>query len=324
MRDWAGSGFGLGSNRMLASEADREATQAVLKQAFEDQRLMLDEFESRVGRALAAQTQGELAQLTRDIPTGPGAPVTGGRAPAGPQLNRWGKEESRGNRFRLVPPVPCPSCGAEIRSVDGDMCYSCGRRTRAVAKRVPHLIRAILVTLPLLDNEPTIVQYLTRAPQDHTAILALTAAVIDVGVRFRSTYPDQDLRIGAWGLSGMEYLSADDIWMLDLTLDVLYMLALELTRAGSQRRDLDDHDDALISMLRRIFGELHDPRWGDDYADDALIRFLGRIAAALHDRRWKRALRQAGAGPAQFRQLRAHVPPRASYPRQELAPTARH
>jgi hypothetical protein len=315
MRGWAGFGFGLGPNRMLASEADREATQAVLKQAFEDQRLMLDEFESRVGRALAARTQGELAQLTRDIPTGPTAPTTGGRAAARPRLNRRGKEEPRHSRFRLVPPVPCPSCGAEMDSLHGGMCYSCGRRTRAMAKRVPHLIGMILVTFPLLDNEPAIEQYLTRAPQEHAAILALTAAVTDVGVRFRSTYPDEDLRAGAWCLSGMGYLSPNDIWMLDLTLDVLYMLALELARTGAQRRDLDDPDDALISSLRHIFGALHDRRWGDDYADDALIRFLGRIAGAMHDRRWKRALRQAGAGPAQFRQLRAHVPPRASYPR---------
>lgn len=312
MRDWAGLGFGLGPNRMLASEADREAAQEVLKQAFEDQRLMLEEFESRVGRALAARTQGELAQLTRDIPTGPTVPVTGGRAPARPQLKRWGKAEPRHSRFRLVPPVLCPSCGAEIGSFHGGVCYSCGRRTRAMAKRVPHFIGMILVTFPLLDNEPAIEHYLARAPQERAAIRALLAAITDVGVRFRGAYPDKDLRAGAWCLSGMGYLSGDDIWMLDLTLDVLYMLALELARTGAQRHDLDD---TLIGCLRDIFGALHDPRWGDYYADDALIRILGRIAGVIHDRRWKRALRQAGAGPAQFRQLRAHVPPRASYPR---------
>ena len=53
---------------MLASEGDRERTQGVLKQAFEDQRLTQDEFESRVGSALSARTLGELAQLTRDLP----------------------------------------------------------------------------------------------------------------------------------------------------------------------------------------------------------------------------------------------------------------
>ena len=53
---------------MLASEAERERTQAVLKQAFEDQRLTQDEFESRVGSALAARTLDQLAELTRDLP----------------------------------------------------------------------------------------------------------------------------------------------------------------------------------------------------------------------------------------------------------------
>lgn len=56
------------SGGMLASAADREAAQAVLKQAFEDERLTQDEFESRIGRAVAARTQGELFQLTRDLP----------------------------------------------------------------------------------------------------------------------------------------------------------------------------------------------------------------------------------------------------------------
>lgn len=56
------------SGGMLASAADREAAQAVLKQAFEDERLTQDEFESRIGRAVAARTQGELHQLTRDLP----------------------------------------------------------------------------------------------------------------------------------------------------------------------------------------------------------------------------------------------------------------
>lgn len=62
-----------GPGGILASEADREACQAELKQAYEDQRLTLDEFEARVGRAVAARSQGELAQLTRDLPQ----PVTG-------------------------------------------------------------------------------------------------------------------------------------------------------------------------------------------------------------------------------------------------------
>jgi hypothetical protein len=54
--------------QMLASEAERESCQAVLKQAFEDQRLTQDEFESRVGSAISARTLDQLAELTRDLP----------------------------------------------------------------------------------------------------------------------------------------------------------------------------------------------------------------------------------------------------------------
>jgi hypothetical protein len=60
---------------MLASEAERERCQAVLKQAFEDQRLTQDEFESRVGSAISARTLDQLAALTRDLPASPPATI---------------------------------------------------------------------------------------------------------------------------------------------------------------------------------------------------------------------------------------------------------
>ena len=281
MSYWAGFGFGPTSNRMLASEADREATQALLKQAFEDQRLMLDEFESRIGRALAARTQGELAKLTRDIPTGPTAPVIGGRAPARRQLNRGGKEEPRCRQFRLLPPELCPSCGSVMKSYHDGRCYKCTTQSLARTTGVPDLVAKILVNLPLLELEPAIEQCLTRAPQEHSAILALTTAIADAGVRIRDTHPNEDIR-----QSGLQYLSADDIWMLDLTLDVMYMLAGQLPGKSSP--------------------------WDDDH--DRIPRGLGYLDQATHDRRWKRALRQAGAGPAQFQQLRAQVASRSAPP----------
>src|SRR5215831_6001623 len=71
----AGMAYGAGGGdqpippgQMLASEAERERCQAVLKQAFEDQRLTQDEFESRVGSAISARTLDQLAALTRDLP----------------------------------------------------------------------------------------------------------------------------------------------------------------------------------------------------------------------------------------------------------------
>ena len=70
---------------MLASRTDRDATQAALENAFADERLNQDEFESRVGRALSARTLGDLAELTRDLPVTPGqAPAPGQYAVPGP------------------------------------------------------------------------------------------------------------------------------------------------------------------------------------------------------------------------------------------------
>jgi hypothetical protein len=70
---WYGTDYGDDPQpgETLASESERLATQAVLKEAYEEQRLTLDEFESRVGRAIAARTRGELARLTSDIPAEP-------------------------------------------------------------------------------------------------------------------------------------------------------------------------------------------------------------------------------------------------------------
>ena len=77
---------------MLASESERLATQAVLKEAYEEQRLTLDEFESRVGRAIAARTRGELARLTSDIPAEP--------APAEPPQQKLQRQHARPRRNR--------------------------------------------------------------------------------------------------------------------------------------------------------------------------------------------------------------------------------
>jgi hypothetical protein len=55
---------------MRASHLDREHVVVVLKAAFTQGRLTKDEFDLRVGRALAARTWAELAALTADLPAG--------------------------------------------------------------------------------------------------------------------------------------------------------------------------------------------------------------------------------------------------------------
>jgi len=71
---------GAGGHSLLrASHAQREQIIGVLKAAFVQGRLDKDEFDLRVGQALASQTRAELAALTADIPgtpavSGPGRP----------------------------------------------------------------------------------------------------------------------------------------------------------------------------------------------------------------------------------------------------------
>jgi hypothetical protein len=63
----AGAG---GRGHLRASYADREQMTEILKAAFVQGRLDKDEFDLRVGQALASRTYAELAALTADIPAG--------------------------------------------------------------------------------------------------------------------------------------------------------------------------------------------------------------------------------------------------------------
>ena len=57
--------------RLRASHPDREHVISALKTAFVQGRLDRDEFDSRVGQALASRTHAELAAITADIPVVP-------------------------------------------------------------------------------------------------------------------------------------------------------------------------------------------------------------------------------------------------------------
>jgi hypothetical protein len=91
-----GPGDGLpaamaGCGRLRASDADRDQVIDVLKAAFVQGRLTKDEFDARVGAALAARTYADLAAHTADIPaTLPGAQPAGkiARRPARPQMTK--------------------------------------------------------------------------------------------------------------------------------------------------------------------------------------------------------------------------------------------
>jgi hypothetical protein len=59
-----------GRGHLRASHADREQVTETLKAAFVQGRLDRDEFDLRVGQALASRSYAELAALTADIPAG--------------------------------------------------------------------------------------------------------------------------------------------------------------------------------------------------------------------------------------------------------------
>jgi hypothetical protein len=58
-----------GRGRMRVSHADREQVVDLLKAAFVQERLAKDEFDLRIGQALASRTLAELTALTADIPS---------------------------------------------------------------------------------------------------------------------------------------------------------------------------------------------------------------------------------------------------------------
>jgi hypothetical protein len=63
-----------------ASDADREAIADQLRRHHTDGRLDQDEFQERLEKCFAAKTVGELAELTRDLPTDQSRHAAGGRS----------------------------------------------------------------------------------------------------------------------------------------------------------------------------------------------------------------------------------------------------
>jgi len=81
-----------GRGHLRASHVDREQMIDALKAAFVQGRLTKDEFDTRVGRALASRTYAELAMATRGLPAGPAGaqlPRKPPRRPPGKAV-RWG------------------------------------------------------------------------------------------------------------------------------------------------------------------------------------------------------------------------------------------
>lgn len=138
------------------------------------------------------------------------------------------------------------------------------------------VIYLTLSALAAMGGESSVEQYISAQPSAQQAILALSRSVARAGIRMAKSDPkaviDDHLRL----------FSADEIWMVNLAIDVVAMLGTGGSLHGSTRvlvfdklKELDRHVDS---------------------------------------HQWRKLVAKAGAGPAEFHELRAHVPPHKPRP----------
>jgi hypothetical protein len=177
----------------------------------------------------------------------------------------------------------CPSCRGAIRFAEPlrspvtDQASQAGLVPPGLDyEAVAAFIKLTLMSLSLLSGDPVVQQYASAAPDAQRAISELSRAVAAAGTRVRDTG-----QLRGYFDQDLRYYTAQEIWLFDLAIDVLAMLG--------------------------ALGGLP-PRTRASVAQD--VRLLdGHVR-----HRWKKAVRQAGGGPAQFRELRAHVPRHQPHP----------
>jgi hypothetical protein len=136
---------------------------------------------------------------------------------------------------------------------------------------IPEFIRLTLSLLGSLANDDVVQQYIAAEPQALGAIRALSTAVAAAGGRIR----DSGRMHGSFD-DNLRLYTADEIWMIDLAIDVM-------------------------AMLETLGGLAPDTR-------APIIRHLGSLDDEVRTLHWKWEVHKAAAGPAEFRELRAHVP----------------
>jgi hypothetical protein len=181
------------------------------------------------------------------------------------------------------PPSACWNCGAPAGSANSSTCAEChasffedpspcltpaGLDYDAVT--IPFIDRTISV-LNRLNDEPAVRQYARAHPDACRAIVALSQAVFDTGIRAQRNGHDQD--------EHLRHFTAGEIWMVDLAVDVVTMF---LDNGGLRRGG-----DGIASDLRRAEQHGH-----------------------MDGRHWKKQVQNAGDGPEGFRGLRGRVPGR--------------
>jgi hypothetical protein len=147
------------------------------------------------------------------------------------------------------------------------------------ASAVAPFIELTLATLGLLGLEPAVQQYSQADPDAHRAIRALSTQVAEAGIRVRDTAKNRDMFD-----EHMRMFTPEEYWKFNLAVDVIAMFAT----GGGLRSD--------THVL--------------------IINDLGILDEHAYSHHWKSQVHKAGDGPAEFRELRAHIPhhkPRPSW-----------
>ena len=132
-------------------------------------------------------------------------------------------------------------------------------------------IGLMISTLGLLWFDAVVKQYLQASPESYQSIRALTAAVAAAGVRVR----DSSRRLDEFE-EHLHKFTPEEFWVFNLAVDIIAMFC------GTPGMDPSTH-----ALIRSDMQTL------DDFA---------------HGHHWKSQVRKAGDGPAQFHDLRGHIP----------------
>ncbi len=90
---------------LRVGDAERDATAELLREHYAQGRLTLDEFNERLTAALAATTERDLSQLTRDLPYTAPAPVPLPQSASGGGWQQSGHQHGRQARAPRFAPV---------------------------------------------------------------------------------------------------------------------------------------------------------------------------------------------------------------------------
>lgn len=197
--------------------------------------------------------------------------------------------------------VVCPHCGEPLAldSAVAGRCQSCQGQVRFAepllspftnrssdTSLVPRgldyevvapFVYLTLTTLGLLSGESVVQQYAGAQPEAVHAIRELSQAVAGAATRVRDAGQMRDSFD-----ENLRYYTPEEIWLFDLAIDVIAMLGtLGGLPPGTRARIIDD---------------------------------LKLLDTNAHSHHWKKEVRQAGDGPAPFRELRAHVPHHQPHP----------